>query len=712
MKDVDSILQQYFGYSSFRPLQKEIIQDILLKRDVFVLMPTGAGKSLCYQIPALTQKGVTIVVSPLISLMKDQVDGLAQLGVAAACINSTLNAKDQGTVKRLLVQGKLSLLYVAPERLIQGNFLTFLKELSLNTFAIDEAHCISEWGHDFRKEYRELSRLKLIFPHIPIAAFTATATSRVKQDIITHLGLKNVHTYQASFNRPNLQYAVWEKYSAFEQILEYLKQHTDESGIIYAQARDTVDMVADKLQRHGIKAIAYHAGLDDGTRKEHQEKFIQEDVDVVVATIAFGMGIDKPNVRFVIHYDLPANLERYYQETGRAGRDGLNSECILLYNYSDKQTIEYFIRQKQEQEQRVARHLLQQMVRFAESSVCRRKVLLEYFEEEWKDKRCNTCDNCLNPSETFDVTTLAQKILSCVYRVEQRFGIHHVIEVLRGSKTKKTFRLGHNKLSTYAILQDCSEAELRTYINELLQLGYLQLNGDQYPTVRLTSKSKAVLRGEEKVYLHYPRTKTQRAVYATYDVDSELFERLKSLRKQLADKQHIPPYLVFSDVTLQDMASFFPQIEEQFSYVKGVGEHKLKMYGRIFLNEICSYCQLRGIAPKSRLGKKQTKSEDKSLTRDKTVTLFRQGLLPNQIARKRNLALSTIVEHLEQVYLSGEDIDIGKLVSKEKQEIIAQAFQELGMERLAPAKEKLGTNYSYDELRLVRALLVREDHKL
>ncbi len=311
MKDIYLVLQQYFGYTYFRPLQKEIIQDILLKRDVFVLMPTGAGKSLCYQIPALTQKGVTIVVSPLISLMKDQVDGLTQFGVSAAYLNSTLSVKDQDTVKRLLLQNKLSLLYVAPERLVQENFLTFLKELSLNTFAIDEAHCISEWGHDFRKEYRELCKLRLIFPQIPIAAFTATATQRVRDDIITQLGLTNCQIYQASFNRPNLQYAVWEKHSALEQVLEYLKQHTDESGIIYAQARDTVNMVTEKLIANGLKAVAYHAGLDDGTRKKHQDKFIQDDTDVVVATIAFGMGIDKPNVRFVIHYDLPANLERY-----------------------------------------------------------------------------------------------------------------------------------------------------------------------------------------------------------------------------------------------------------------------------------------------------------------------------------------------------------------------------------------------------------------
>ncbi|MEK7166393.1 MAG: DNA helicase RecQ [Patescibacteria group bacterium] len=596
--DIQIPLKHYFGYSTFRPLQREIIGDVLAKRDVFVLMPTGSGKSLCYQLPALIQDGITIIVSPLIALMKDQVDNLRQNGVAAGYLNSSLTQDDQENVKAELRQNKMRILYVAPERLIQDEFLDFIKQLPLSLFAIDEAHCISEWGHDFRPEYRELKRFRLIFPQIPIIALTATATKRVRQDIMTQLQLRDAKSYQASFNRPNLTLIVENKKDPEKQLLSYLRKHTGQSGIVYCQSRDTVERIAGFLIQAGVKALPYHAGMKAEVRKTHQERFIHEDIEVIVATIAFGMGIDKPNVRFVIHHDLPANLERYYQEIGRAGRDGLPSECVLFFSFGDKRKIEYFIEQKEDERERdIAKWQLNQMLSFAKSSLCRRQSLLSYFGEI-VENNCSACDNCLSPRETFDATILAQKIMSCVYRVQGRFGSRYLANILTGKKINRIVQNHHNEISTFGIVKDYSREQLQTLIEELIELGFLIREGDQYPTINLTTKSAYVLKGKQHVFL----TKLERRAIAKEDMqeksmEHELFNRLRILRKDLADRQSLPPYIIFPDTSLREMATYFPQTVSQFAKIKGVGDRKLAAYADAFLKEIIAYCQPRGLRP-------------------------------------------------------------------------------------------------------------------
>jgi ATP-dependent DNA helicase RecQ len=586
MEETYAVLQKYFGYSTFRPLQEEIVTDILAGKDVFVLMPTGAGKSICYQVPALVFDGITIVVSPLISLMKDQVDGLRQNGISCAYLNSSLSKKEQDLIVERLRANTISLLYIAPERLMQEQFIEFLQQLQVRLFAIDEAHCISEWGHDFRPEYKSLKKLRLSFPNTPVVALTATATERVKEDIITSLQLQKGKTYTASFNRNNLEYAVYPKNKVSEQLLAYVKNHPGVSGIIYHQSRENVEKTATMLQKNGIKALPYHAGLDSKTRQEYQERFIKDDVDIIVATIAFGMGIDKPNVRYVIHADLPSNLERYYQETGRAGRDGLKSECILYYSYADKITIEYFIRKKSIVEQEIAKQLLKKMVQFAETKTCRRKLLLSYFGETFNIKNCQSCDNCLYPADTFDATIIAQKILSCVFRVGQRFGAGYVADILVGSSEIRIQKNNHHALSTYGIVTDFSKNQIRTFIQELIHLEYLSQTQDQYPILSLTNKSWDILKKKQTLMLTLPKVIKEKKVKKDYGANPKLFEKLRALRKKLADEQNVPPYIIFSDVTLGEMAGALPKTKEEFADIKGVGKQKLELYANSFLAEI------------------------------------------------------------------------------------------------------------------------------
>ncbi len=597
-------LQKYFGYKTFYPLQEDIIREVLGHNDVFVLMPTGGGKSLCYQLPALLFDGLTIVISPLIALMKDQVDGLVADGISATFINSSLNYREIDVRKQDLINKKIKILYIAPERLFMPEFLQFLQRLNVSMFAIDESHCISEWGHDFRPEYRQLNMLKEKFPGIPAMALTATATPVVRKDIVSQLRLQNCKVFNASFNRENLYYQIRPKDNTFRQLLHYLEERKRDSGIIYCQSRKSVEELAERLQAKGFRALPYHAGLTSETRSRNQERFIHDDAEIIVATIAFGMGIDKPDVRYVIHYDLPRSIEGYYQETGRAGRDGLKSECILFFSYADKFKIEHFIEQKSdEKEKQSAYRQLREIIAYCESNVCRRRVLLAYFGEDFDKPGCGNCDICLDPKEQFDGTIAAQKILSCVYRTRERFGIIYVADVLTGSRNQKIMENGHDTIKTYGVGKEYSRTQWLSFIRELIQLEYLKLDGDNYPVLKLNEKSRAVLFNNEKVYLTKPEERienrkdersnkkpdNEKAKDLDMDYDRTLFERLRTLRKTLADNEQIPPYVIFHDTALKEMSIYCPVSLDDFRKIKGVGEQKLQKYGEIFIKEISSY---------------------------------------------------------------------------------------------------------------------------
>jgi ATP-dependent DNA helicase RecQ len=590
-------LHQYFGYTNFLPLQEAIIRDVLDRKDVLVLMPTGGGKSLCYQLPALLLDGLTVVVSPLIALMKDQVDGLLSNGISAVYINSSLTFSEIRKIMGMVERGDVKILYLAPERLMVQGFLEFLKGLPIRLFAVDEAHCISEWGHDFRPEYRQLQALKENFPSTPLIALTATATRDVQDDIARQLNMTQCTRYQASFNRKNLYYRIEPKVHPYQQLLKQLQGRKKESGIIYCQSRKMVDSLSLRLQESGYRAIPYHAGLAAAEREKNQDRFIKDDAEIIVATIAFGMGIDKPNVRYVIHYDLPKNLEGYYQETGRAGRDGLPSDCILYFGYGDKVKIEYFIGQKEDPRDRdSAYQKLRKVIEYCEANACRRRILLSYFGEDFGEPNCGRCDFCLEPRETFDGTVAAQKILSCVHRLGQGFGINHVIDVLMGSTNKKVIQKNHHTLTTYGIGKEYSKDQWQSIARELVHLGFLDIEGDTYPILRLNDKSRGVLFKGEKVSLAKPERDERKPFPGKIDdaFDRELFEILRTLRKRLADEQGVPPYIIFPDTTLKEMAGHYPSDALSLSTISGVGEKKLHRYGDLFLDAITVYCKAKG----------------------------------------------------------------------------------------------------------------------
>jgi ATP-dependent DNA helicase RecQ len=602
-------LKRHFGHDQFRPLQREIIEDALAGRDVFVLMPTGGGKSLCFQLPALVRDGLTIVVSPLIALMKDQVDALQASGIPATYLNSTLNREEAKARWHGLHRGQYRMLYVAPERLMLDTFLERALNWNIAQFAIDEAHCISEWGHDFRPEYRELKKLRKHLPDVPIMALTATATERVRADIIKELKLGDARAYVASFNRPNLTYRVVPKTTAYEQLLTFIRSRPNDSGIIYCASRKSTESLARNLNEDGVSAKPYHAGLTNVERTKHQDAFLRDDVRVITATIAFGMGINKPNVRFVVHYDLPKNLESYYQETGRAGRDGLPSECVLLFSPSDVAKQRHFIDEKAEKEARIARAQLQQMVHYAETRECRRATLLEYFGETYPARRdgvggrtpplqvsCESCDNCLQPRETFDGTVHAQKFLSCVYRIHARhgfgFGLGHVVDVLRGADTEAIRQRGHNELSTYGIGGELKRGEWQAIGRELLRLGLVECAPGKFATLSLTPAGLEALRKRTSIVLTKQieiAEKAARRKPGAIECDEALFERLRALRRQLADERGVPAYIIFSDVSLREMARNYPTNSTEFRRIPGVGEQKLKDFGEAFLSEIRSH---------------------------------------------------------------------------------------------------------------------------
>lgn len=595
-KNALAVLKEYFGFDSFRNPQEDIINDVISGNDVLVLMPTGGGKSLCYQIPSIVRPGVGIVVSPLIALMEDQVTALKLQGIRAAYYNSSLTSEEAKKVLAQLHNDELDLLYIAPERLISTAFLERLQECHIALFAIDEAHCISQWGHDFRPEYAALGLLKAHFPEIPIIALTATADKQTRQDIVVKLNY-SPKKYIASFNRPNIHYKVVPKTNAAKQLNQFLQSMEQQSGIVYCGTRNAVESFAEKLQEMGFKARAYHAGLPHKERKEVQNLFRYDRIDIVVATIAFGMGIDKPNVRFVVHHDLPKNIEGYYQETGRAGRDGLPAQALLLYNAADSARLRsWIINTPLEEQRRVETNKLNHMLAFAEASHCRRQILLRYFDEPC-DTECKYCDVCDSPPITADATEDAQKFLSCIYRLRQNYGLTYTIDVLRGSLSDKIKQSGHETLSTFGIGKEKSAHYWKQLAWQLIHKDYCIQDIGHFNVLKLTQKAIPLLKGKEKISLTIPnndlqgskkKTKVQRTIQAS---NSPLFEILRTLRRKLADEENKPPFMIFSDATLHAMTDLKPQNTEQLLAVPGVGQHKLTHYGNYFLTALKEYCE-------------------------------------------------------------------------------------------------------------------------
>jgi len=749
MPTPDEALKFYFGYDAFRPGQREIVEAAIAQQDQLVIMPTGGGKSICYQLPALLMEGVTIVVSPLIALMQDQVQALQDNGIGAAFLNSSLGPTELRSQEQAVLAGKIKLLYVAPERLMGDRFLPFLEridaEIGIAAFAIDEAHCLSEWGHDFRPEYRQLKTLRQRYPAVPMMALTATATQRVQQDIVAQLALRDPRIHLASFNRTNLYYEVRPKQrSVYTDLLQLLRQ-TPGAGIVYCLSRKKVDELTFRLQQDGISALPYHAGLDDETRATNQTRFIRDDVRVMVATVAFGMGINKPDVRFVVHYDLPRSLENYYQEAGRAGRDGDPAKCTLFFSYGDLNTVEFLISQKVdpitgaplEDEQRIARQQLRRVVDYAEGTDCRRKIQLAYFGESFAGN-CGNCDNCLHPRPVEDWTIDAQKLLSCVARCKERFGMNHIIDVLRGSRSQRVLQYGHDKLSTYGIGKHRSAEAWKHLGRSLLHQGLMDETSDGYSIPKLNAQSWEVMRGQRPVLIALPARSLDEAADLPDRPSPEaerLFERLRRLRKRLADAQNIAPYIVFSDVSLRQMAEKQPHTLREFSQISGVGSRKLAQYGEAFVTEIRDFCTEHGIPLRSpSMGTipsdseadsfdpvlayakpPRSRSESRAALRLKSVSrtvfytleLHQQGLSPEEIAEKRGCSIRTIYDHLDKLLEAGQAVDLDALVEGDRQAKIERAIEAVGTASLKAIYEHiqttLGETIDYDAIRLVRA---------
>jgi ATP-dependent DNA helicase RecQ len=708
-------LKSIFGYDTFRPLQLEIVEASIAQQDALAILPTGGGKSLCYQLPALNREGLTLVVSPLIALMKDQVDQLQAAGVAATLLNSSISGLEARTRLEGLEAGQYKLLYVAPERLFAEGFITSLLRWNVTAIAIDEAHCISEWGHDFRPEYRKLASIREQLPQVPVVALTATATERVQQDIVQQLRLKTPGIFIASFNRPNLTYRVLPKQRPRSQILDYAESHQDVSGIVYCQSRKAVEDYTATLQEAGHKALAYHAGLPQEERIKNQEAFIRDDAQIMCATIAFGMGINKPNVRYVLHADLPKNIESYYQETGRAGRDGLPAECVLLFSGGDVAKYQHFIDQVEDPNaQMIALQQLRQMADFAEYGECRRGALLRYFGETVTERNCASCDNCLDEREEVDVTTESQQLLSCVFRINKAgypMGLGHTVDVLRGSENAKIKARGHDTLSTHGIGQAHPAEYWRLLGKQLIQRGYLSQSNDGYQTVSLTPLAGAALKEKQPFMMKAPevrKTAPKAARAGAIDCDEGLFEVLRSVRKTLADAASVPPYVVFGDVALRQMARRYPRSDAEFLAIPGVGQQKLNQYGAPFITVIeewLSENDPRDFPPmEAAETTAPSRKQGLSTTQRETLKRFEAGEDIEAIAAARSLAASTIETHLAAGITEGLLKDLSQLVSKGEFDTVRNlVLTHAAEDGMRPLFESCDGQISYGKLRIIAA---------
>jgi ATP-dependent DNA helicase RecQ len=730
LKDLQTVIARHWGFTSLRPLQEQAMRAVLDGRDSLVVLPTGGGKSLCYQAPAVLRGGTTCVVSPLIALMKDQVDGLRACGVAAAQLDSSLTLPERIAIERDLRRGELSLLFVSPERLVQSDLYRTLADVGVCTFAIDEAHCISHWGHDFRPEYRQLSLLRDHFPQATVHAYTATATERVRQDIIAQLGLRNAEVLVGNFDRSNLTYRVWPRHDTLKQVLEVLERHPGEAGIIYCMRRRDVDDLAAKLRERNIKARPYHAGMSPEDRQAAQEAFASERVDVIVATIAFGMGIDRSNVRFILHVAMPKSLEHYQQETGRAGRDSLEAECVLLYSGGDVASMSAMIKKSAEEaEDRsflpgVLKHL-EDMDRFARGAVCRHKALVEYFGQAYTPPDgagCHACDLCLGDSEEVpDAVIVAQKILSCVARVKEGFGVGHVLAILRGKNTENVRKRGHEKLSTFGLLGgEHSDNDVRDWIYQLIGQDALAQVGDEYPLLKLTPASWEVMRGQRTVRLvqlvrRKKGDKLQRSLVDTQSwqgVDQQLFDALRDLRKALADARQAAPFMIFSDATLRELARVRPTTMERMRLVYGIGEVKLRDFGEAVLRVINEHAKARGLAQDVQAAparKPEPPDPAKRTPRQEALhVLFRKGVSVEEAMLQSGLARSTVMEHLAGFIQLERPKSLRTWVDDTTYQRIVEAARQVGSDRLKPIFIALGEKVDYALIRLVLSHLQAE----
>ncbi len=697
------ILKAVFGYDRFRGQQQDVIEQLLAGQDALVLMPTGGGKSLCYQIPSLIRPGVGIVISPLIALMQDQVSALLQLGVKAAFLNSTLSQDEVRSIERQLLNNELDLLYIAPERLTSGRTIALFQRIQIALFAIDEAHCVSQWGHDFRADYLQLSLLHEQFPTIPRIALTATADEKTRQEIILRLNLEHAPLFLSGFDRPNIRYRIVQKQNAREQLIEFITaEHAGDAGIVYCLSRKKVDETAEWLRSKGIKALAYHAGMSNDLRYQHQHRFLMEDSLVIVATIAFGMGIDKPNVRFVAHLDLPKSVEAYYQETGRAGRDGLPANAWMAYGLQDVITLRRMLADSNADEahKRLELHKLDAMLALCEQVHCRRQALLQYFGDHL-EQPCNNCDTCLETVETWDGTLVAQQALSCIYRTGQRFGVGYLIDVLRGKVTERIIGFAHDKQSTFGIGKELDEQQWSSVFRQLVARSLVSVNFDHFGVLQLTDACRPILRGEQQLMLRKdikPEKSRLRKKGASKSVsrgesNSELWEALRAKRREIADAQDVPPYIIFNDATLTAMLEIKPTNRQQMSLISGVGEQKLKLYADQFLAVISDY-----------VGEHTT-----SDTVTESADLFKLGFTIQQIAQKRGYKEETIYNHLSQALEQGLLVlrDVVELPDPEIKRI-EDAILSLPSEQqnaLKPVYELFDGQYSYGVLRCVRASL-------